>query len=314
MVLLSWVIAVDVRIAVGATVESGARPIRWVVPQPPGSASDTMARVVAQKLSEQWGRAIIVDNRAGANGIIGASLVAKSAPDGLTWLNAYLGNHATNPALYKTLPYDHERDFATVCVLGVVPYVAVSSLPVSGLQEFISLAKNNPGTLMYGGPTGSVNHLIGAMLNSAAGVNVRYIPYKLAIDAVIDSAAGRISIAYTSVTAAASYVRSNKLRALAITSARRTAVMPDVPTVAELGYPGFDVAPWFGILVRSGTPTAIIQKINTDVNRLLGMKEISDRFAGAEPLITTSEQFGKILKDDTIKWGKMIKELGLNAE
>ena len=211
-------------------------------------------------------------------------------------------------------PYDSEKDFAAVSILGVVPYVVATSLPVSALQEFVALAKKKPGEFIYGGPSGSVNHLLGVMINSVAGIDVRYIPYKLAIDATYDTAAGRIQIAYTSATAAMPLVRAGKMRALAVTTARRSAAMPDVPTVAESGYPGFDVAPWFGILVRAGTPAAVIRKISADVNQLLALKEITDRFGGAEPLITTPEQFARILHDDTVKWGKLIRDFGVTSE
>ena len=299
-----------------SALDDPSRPIRWVVPQPPGGASDTMARVVGQKLAEQWERPIVIDNRPGANGIIGANVVAKSAPNGLTWLNAYVGNHATNASFYKNLPFDPAKDFAAVATLGVVPYVVVvnSSLPVANLQELIALAKKTPNQLIYGGPNGSVNHLLGVMLNSMAGIDMRYVPYKVTIDAVIDTVAGRIQVCYGSSVAVIPFIRSGKLRALAVTSAQRSKSLQAIPTIAESGYPDFDVAPWFGILVRAGTPTALIRKINADVNKLLMQKEVVDRFAGAEPLITTPEQFAQIVRDDIVKWAKVIKDAGIRAE
>ena len=293
-----------------------SRPIRWVVPQPPGGASDTMARVIGQRLAEQWGRTIVIDNRPGASGIIGASVVAKSTPNGLTWLNAYVGNHATIASIYKNLPFDPVKDFAAVATLGAVPYVLVvnPSLPAKTVQELVALAKKEPGQLIFGGPNGSVNHLLGVMMNSRAGMDTRYVPYKVMIDAVIDTAGGRIQLAYGSSVAVIPFIRSGKLRALAVTSGRRSDALREVPTVAESGFPDFDVTPWFGILVRACTPVALIRKINADVNKLLVQKDVIDRFAGAEPLVTTPEQFQKIVRDDMVKWAQVIKDAGIRAE
>jgi tripartite-type tricarboxylate transporter receptor subunit TctC len=300
----------------GTSATERARPIRWVVPQPPGTASDTMARTIAQKLSEQWSRPIVIDNRTGANGIIGADAVAKSAPNGLTWLNAYVGNHATNPALHKNLPFDAVKDFAAVAMLGVVPYVLVVNpgLPVKNVKDLIELARHKPGELTYGGPTGSMNQLMGVMLNASTGVKMLFVPYKVMRDATLDTVAGRIHSCYSSAVVSVPLVKSGKLRALATTSGRRTESLPDVPTIAESGFPGFDVTPWFGILVRAGTPPTTINEINSAVNSLLGQKDVADKFAGAEPNPLTPQAFEKIIRDDMVRWGKVIKDAGVVAE
>ena len=300
----------------GATSAERARPIRWVVPQPPGTASDTMARTIAQRLSEQWARPIVIDNRTGANGIIGADAVAKSAPNGLTWLNAYVGNHATNPSLHKNLPFDAVKDFAAVAMLGVVPYVLVvnPALPVKNVKELVELARQKPGELTYGGPTGSMNQLMGVMLNTSTGVKMLFVPYKVMRDATLDTVAGRIHSCYSSAVVSVPLVKSGKLRALAMTSGRRSAMLPDVPTIAESGVPGFDVTPWFGILVRTGTPPATIKEINSAVNDLLGQKDVAEKFAGAEPNPITPLEFEKIIREDMVRWGKVIKDAGVVAE
>lgn len=294
------------------------RPIRCVVPQVAGGASDTLARVVGQKLADQWGLQIVIDNRIGANGIIGTDIVAKSAPDGYTWLSAYVGTHATNPSLYRKLPYDTNKDLTAVATLATVPFVLIvnTGLPVTGLQELIALAKQQPGKLTFGAPNGSVNHLLGVMVNSAAGTNMLFVPYRNPVDAVTDTVGGRIQLTYSSAPLAMPFVRASKVRLLAVSTAKRSIALPDVPTIAESGVPGFDVNPWFGLFVRAGTPASVIKKINSTINSLLTQKDLIERFAvvGAEPLVTTPEQFAKIAREDVVKWAKVVKESGLTLE
>ena len=289
--------------------------IRFVVPQATGGASDVLARLVGQKLAERWGQQIVVDNRVGAGGNIGTEIVARAAPDGYTWLLGFVGTHAINPRLYKNLAWDAEKDFAPVAILAVVPFVVVANpnLPAKNMAELVALAKAKPGEIRYGsGGNGTVNHLLGAMIASAAGVTLTHVPYRGIAIAVTNTVAGEVQLAFGSVTTALGQIRGGLLRALAMTSAQRTELLKDVPTMAESGFPGFDVTPWFGVLVPARTPPAIVKKINADINQLLGTREIAEKFAaqGAEPYPVTPEQFANIVRADIARWAKVVKESG----
>jgi tripartite-type tricarboxylate transporter receptor subunit TctC len=289
--------------------------IRFVVPQATGGASDVIARLVGQKLAERWGQQIVVDNRSGAGGNIGTEIVARAAPDGYTWLLGFVGTHAINPSLYKNLAWDAEKDFSPVAILAVVPFVVVAnpSLPAKNMAELIALAKARPGGIRYGsGGNGSVNHLIGAMIASTGGVTLTHVPYRGIAIAVTNTVAGEVQFTVGSVTTALGQIRGGLLRGLAVTSAHRTELLKDVPTMAESGFPGFDVTPWFGVLAPARTPPAIVKKINAEINRLLGTREIAEKFAaqGAEPDAVTPEQFANIVHADIVRWAKVVKESG----
>ena len=296
-----------------------SRPIRFVVPQTPGGASDALARVTGLKLGDRWAQQFVIDNRGGAGGNIGTDTVAKSAPDGYTWLLAYVGTHAINAALYKKLPFDPDRDFAPVATLATLPFVVIvnNNLPVKNVQELIALAKTRPGGLSYGSAgSGSVNHLLGVMLNSLGGVNIVHVPYRGAAAALTDTMSGQVQMYYASMPSVVHHVRAGAVRAIAVTSAARSDALKDVPTVAESGFPGFDVNPWFGILVPAGTPAAVIGKINGDVNQMLAQKDVIDRFTnlGAVPFSTTPAQFSRIAHDDIVKWAKVVRESGATVD
>jgi len=296
-----------------------SRPIRFVVPQTPGGASDALARVTGLKLGDRWNQQFVIDNRGGAGGNIGTDTVAKSAPDGYTWLLAYVGTHAINAALYKKLPFDPDRDFAPVATLATLPFVVIvnNNLPVKNVQELIALAKTKPGGLSYGSAgSGSVNHLLGVMLNSLGGVNIVHVPYRGAAAALTDTMSGQVQMYYASMPSVVQHVRAGAVRAIAVTSAARSDALKDVPTVAESGFPGFDVNPWFGILVPAGTPAAVIGKINGDVNQTLAQKDVIDRFTnlGAVPFSTTPAQFSRIAHDDIVKWAKVVRESGATVD
>ena len=221
-----------------------SRPIRFVVPQTPGGASDALARVTGLKLGDRWAQQFVIDNRGGAGGNIGTDTVAKSAPDGYTWLLAYVGTHAINAALYKKLPFDPDRDFAPVATLATLPFVVIvnNNLPVKNVQELIALAKTKPGGLSYGSAgSGSVNHLLGVMLNSLGGVNIVHVPYRGAAAALTDTMSGQVQMYYASMPSVVQHVRAGAVRAIAVTSAARSDALKDVPTIAESGFPGFDV-------------------------------------------------------------------------
>jgi tripartite-type tricarboxylate transporter receptor subunit TctC len=313
------VAAVFVLLTTGAPAQNfPERPIRFVVPQTPGGASDALARITGQKLGDQWGQQFVIDNRGGAGGNIGTEMVAKSAPDGYTWLLAYVGTHAINAALYKKLPFDPDKDFATAATLATLPFMIIvnNNLPVRTLPELISLAKAKPGALSYGSAgSGSVNHLLGVMVNGLGGVDIVHVPYKGAAAALTDTISGQVQLYYASMPSVISHVRAGTVRAIAVTSAKRSDAVKDVPAIAET-YPGFDVNPWFGILVPAKTPPAIVRKINADVNRMLAQKDVIDRFVnlGAVPFATTPEQFGKIAHDDLVKWAKVVKDSGAKVD
>ena len=296
-----------------------ARPIRFVVPQTPGGASDALARITGQKLGDQWNQQFVIDNRGGAGGNIGTDIVAKSAPDGYAWLLAYVGTHAINAALYKQLPFNPDQDFATVATLATLPFVVIvnNNLPAKNVPELIALAKAKPGGLSYGSAgSGSVNHLLGVMLNSLGGVNIVHVPYRGAAAALTDTMSGQVQLYYASMPSVVQHVRAGAVRAIAVTSARRSEALKDVPTIAESGFAGFDVNPWFGILVPAGTPAAVTKKINADVNQMLAQKDVIDRFTnlGAVPFATAPEQFARIARDDIVKWAKVVKESGATVD
>ena len=296
-----------------------SRTVKIIVPQTPGGASDVLARIIGKSLSERWNQPVVVENRAGAGGVIGTEVVAKSPPDGYTLLLAYDGTHAVNASLYKSLPFDTAKDFTTVATLAKLPFVlAVNAQSgAKNVNEFIARAKANPGRVTYGSAgNGSVNHLLGAMFGKAAGVELVHVPYKGAAPAITDLLAGNVDAVFTSAPSVVGHVQGGKVRALAVTSAKRINALPDVPTIAESGFPGFDVTPWFGLLAPAGTTPHVVGKINDDVNALLKTKEVMDAFAaqGAEPFATTPPAFEALLRGDIDKWAVVVKETGAKVD
>ena len=293
--------------------------VRIVVPQAPGGASDALARIIGQRLSDRWHQPVVVENRAGAGGVIGTDAVAKSAADGYTLLLAYDGTHAVNASLYKALPFDPVKDFATVATLANVPFVLAvnASSPARDIAEFVAQAKASPGKLNYGSAgNGSVNHLLGAMFSKSAGAPLLHVPYKGAAPALADLIGGNVEAVFTSIPSVVGHVQGGRVRALGVTSAKRSAALPSVPTIAETVIPGFDVTPWFGLLAPAGTPAQIVRQINEDVNALLKTKDVIDAFAaqGAEPFATTPEAFGSLLKRDIDKWAVVVRDTGAKLD
>jgi tripartite-type tricarboxylate transporter receptor subunit TctC len=290
--------------------------VKLVVPQTPGGATDVFARKIGQMLSERWGQPVIIENRAGAGGVVGTDVVAKSSPDGYTLLVTYAGSQAINPSLYPKLPFDSIKDFQTVATLAITPFILIvhPNLPAKDLAEFIALAKAKPGALTYASSgNGSVNHLLGEMLKADSGINILHVPYRGVAPAITDVVSGQVDAAFSSVPSVMQMIRSGNVRALAVSSARRVAIAPDIPTIAEQGFPGFDVNPWWGILAPAGTDIAIVRKINEDVGNILRTKEMIEFLAtqGAEPLITSPEEFLGILQADVMNWGKVVREAGV---
>ena len=293
-----------------------SRVVKLIVPQTPGGATDVFARKIGQLLSEKWGQPVVIENRAGAGGVVGTDVVAKSAPDGYTLLVTYAGSQAINPSLYQKIPFDSVKDFQTVATLASTPFVLIvdSKLPAKDLAEYVALARARPDALTYASSgNGSVNHLLGEMLKTEAGIKMLHVPYRGVAPAITDVIGGQVDSAFSSVPSVLQMVQTDKVRALAISSAQRIAAAPEIPTIAESGFPGFDVNPWWGILAPAGIDVTIVRKINEDVANILRTKEMIDFLAaqGAEPLITSPEAFLKILEADVVKWAKVVKSAGV---
>ena len=295
-----------------------ARPVHIVVPYPPGGATDVMARVIAQKLSESWGQQAVVENKPGASGSIGSDLVAKSAADGYTLLLQGT-QHAINLSIYKQLPYDTLRDFTPVAYIAAAPFLLVlhPSVPANSVTELIAWIKTQPGGVNYGSSgVGGAAHLAGEMFKTAAAVQLTHIPYKGAAPAMADLLGGQLPMVFDPIPTSLPHVRGGRIKALAITSARRTPLMPEVPTVAESGLPGFEVAAWFGLYAPAATPAEVVGKLNADVNRALLLPEVKEKFAalGADSAPMAVDQFALHLRAEIAKFAKAIKDSGAKAE
>ncbi len=293
------------------------KPVKIVVPQTPGGASDALARIVAQKLNEKWQQPVVIENRAGAGGNVGMEFVAQSPADGYTLLMSYVGSHAINASLYKKLPFDPERDFAPVATLATLPFVLVTSPDAhfKTIQELTDLARQKPLTFGSAG-NGSVNHLLGVMFNAAAGTKLEHIPYKGAAPAMQDLMSGQINMVFTSLPSVAGSIKSGTLRPIAVTSAQRSSAFPNIPTISEAGFKDFDVSPWFGLFAPSKTPSSVVKKLNHDIEEILKNKEIIEKFnaQGADPFITQPNEFANILRKDIIKWREVVKASGAQID
>ena len=295
------------------------RPVRIVVPFPPGAATDTLGRLIAQRLTESWGQPVTVDNRPGAGSIIGAESSAKSAPDGSTIFMGHIGTHGANPALYAKLPYDPVRDFAPVSLLVTIPNLLAvhPSLPVTSVRELIDLAKSKPGALNIGSPGISTSsHLIIALFGSLTGTSMTHIPFKGTVAAMQGFVGGDVQVAFDTVTAIMPQARAGKVRVLAITSKDRSATAPDVPPLAESGVPGFDVSTWFAFFVPTGTPRAVVDRVNADVVRIMQAKDMSERLQGMGMNVVASspEQLAAHVNSEIARWGRVVKEANIKVE
>jgi tripartite-type tricarboxylate transporter receptor subunit TctC len=305
--------------ALGQAPTYPTRPIRIVVPFPPGGATDILARDVAQKLTDAWGQAVIVDNRPGAGGNIGSELVAKAAPDGYTLEMGTVGTHAINASLYAKMPYDHVKDFAPVILVASVPNVLEvnPALPVNSVAELIAYAKANPGKLNFASSgNGTSIHLSGELFKVMAGVQMTHVPYKGSAPALQDLIAGQVQLMFDNLPPSLPQIKAGKLRALAVTSAARASALPDVPTVAEAGLPGFEASSWFGVLAPAGTPPAIVAKLNAEIARWLATPEAKEKLAkqGADAAGGSPEDFAKHIAAETAKWAKVVKESGAKID
>ena len=296
-----------------------AKPIRIVVPFPAGGPLDVTARAIGQKLSEAWGQPVVIDNRPGAGGNIGADLVAKSAPDGYTILEGALSTHAVNVSLYGKMPYDPLKDFAPITLVATTPNVLVVNpgLPVHSVPELVAYAKAHPGALSFGsGSNGSAGHLAGELFKMEAGVDMVHVPYKGAAPALQGLLAGDTQLMFDNLASSTPQLKAGRLTALAVTTARRTALMPELPTLAESGLPGFDIYTWWGFLAPAGTPKEIVAKWNTEVVRILSTAEMKAFFAqqGAEPAPTTPDQFAELIRSEIPKYAKIVKASGAKVD
>ena len=294
------------------------RPIRIVVPAPPGGGTDILARIIAQKLFEAWRQQVIVDNRAGASGMIGSEIVARADPDGHTMLVSFT-THVTNPSLYPKMPYDTVRDFAAVAMAGVIPNVLAlhpSLLPQS-VKEFIAYARERPGKLNYGSAgSGSATHLATVLFNAMTGTSMVHVPYKGASPALNDLLAGQVNLMFGNMASTLPHVRGGKLRALAVTSAKRSAAAPELPTIAETGLPGYEATGWFALFAPAKTPTALINRLNTEIVNGLKQTEVRERMLvlGADTYAMTPAELDKYVRAEIVKWSKVIKESGAKAD
>ena len=294
-------------------------PIRLVVPFAPGGSTDTLARTIGQKLTETWGRQIVVDNRAGGNGVIGMEIVKNANPDGYTMVLGYIANLGTAPALFPKLPYDPVRDFAPISHITTAPSIAVlhPSVAAKSLQEVIALARAKPTAVSFGSAAiGSIGHLGGEMLNRMAKVKMQHIAYKGGGQATIDVLSGQIQMAIIGMSAVTPHIRAGRLRAIATTGPKRSPAFADVPTVAEQGFPGFAAEAWYGLLATAGTPRSVIVKTHAEVKRILGLPDVQARFenVGFEIVGSTPEQFAALIRAEIPKWVKVVKDAGIKAE
>jgi len=294
------------------------KPIRMVVPFPAGGGTDLFARTLAQKLGAVFGQQVVVDNRSGAGGMIGSEIVVKALPDGYTLLVTSSSSHSIVPHLTRKPLYDPQRDFAPVIIIASAPNMLVvhPSLPVRNVKELIALAKARPGAINYASNgSGTLSHLTGELFNLQTGTTLVHIPYKGGPPAVIDLMAGQVSVLFTAVPTALTQVRAGKLRALAVTGAKRADVMKDLPTVAET-LPGFESSQWWGMFVPPQTPSEIIDRLNTEVMKILIDPELRARFAneGAEPVGGSPKDMAAYLKADVEKWGKVVKDAKISPE
>ena len=294
-----------------------AKPIRIIVPFPPGGSNDILGRFIGQRLTERLGKQTVIDNRGGADGIIGTELAAKAPPDGHTLLIVST-SYSMNPAIHK-LPYDPLKSLAPVSLIGTGPnLIAVTpGLPIKSIRELIALAKAKPGQLRYASSgIGGFNHFGGELFKSMAGIDMLHVPYKGGGPAMIDVMSGQVEVLLSTLIQALPHIRSGRLKPLGVGGSKRTQALPEVPTISEAGVPGYDGSIWWGILGPAGMPAAIVAKLNSEIGAILRDSETAKRLSAeaAEPMIAAPETFGKLIANDIAKWRKVAKEAGISAQ
>jgi len=305
--------------ALAAAADFPAKPIHLIVPFPPGGGNDTVARAIAQEVGPDLGQPLIIDNRPGAGGSVGAELAAKAPADGYTLFLAGVGSHAVNPNLHKKLPYDAVKDFTPITLIASAPSVLVvnPSVPAKTVAEFTAYARANPGKLNYASNgNGSAAQLAAAMYEWMAGVKMVHVPYKGIAPAMTDLLSGEVQLMFGTIVALVPHIQAGKLRALAVTSKKRSSLLTDIPTLAESGLPEYEAGSWYGILAPAGTPPDIIAKLNTVVVKALRQPDVAKRLVqeGAEPIGSTPEEFGAHIKSEIARVGRVVREAGIKIE
>ena len=295
------------------------KPIRYVVPFAAGGTTDILARTISEKLSVALGQPVIVDNKPGAGGGVGAAEVAKAPPDGYTILGGTISTHAINATLYSKLPYDPVRDFVAITLIARVPNMLVinNDIPAKNVAELIKLMKANPGNWNFASSgSGTSQHLSGELFKNMAGVEMQHIPYKGSPPALTDVMGGQVSMTFDNITTAWTLAKAGKLRAIAVTTAKRSPVAPDVPTLAESGLPGYEIGSWQGVFAPAGTPPDIVKRLNTEIVKIINMPDVQKRLLelGAEPVGNSSEEFTAFVKTEVVKWGDVVKKSGAKVD
>jgi tripartite-type tricarboxylate transporter receptor subunit TctC len=295
------------------------KPIRYIVPFAPGGSTDLLARLVAQKLQEAWGQPVVVDNRPGAGGAIGAEAAAKSPPDGYTIIGGTISTHAINASVYSKLPYDPIKDFEPVTLLATQPNMLVvhPSIPAKNVAELVALLKANPDKYSFStAGNGTSAHLAGELFKSMTGTKMQHVPYKGSAQALVDAVGGQVSMSFDNINTAYVQVKAGKLRALAVTTAKRSGIAPEVPTMAEAGLPGYELGSWHGVFAPAGTPRDIVAKLNTGIVMALQAPDVREKLQtlGIDPVGSSVDAFSAFVKSEVPKWAKVVRESGATAE
>ena len=295
------------------------KPVHLVLPFPPGGPTDVISRALAQQLTEMWKQPVVVENKPGGNSFIATEYVAKSAPDGHTLLVAFFGTLVVNPSLYSKLPYDPVKDFVPITTVATLPLMLVvnPASPIRSIEDLVTLSKQTPNRFSFAsGGAGQGAHLAGELLKNMTGIQMTHVPYKGNAPAVADVIGGHVDMIFDGMTSSLPHVKSGKLRAISVTTAKRASALPDLPTVAESGLPGFDVGSWFGILAPAGTPAAVVEKLNADIVRAIRGAEMSRQFVttGLDPFPLSSKAFAEYMEKETANWAKVVRDAGIKAE
>ncbi len=295
------------------------KPLRLIVPFPPGGSADILGRLIGQKLSEGLEQPVVIDNRPGGGTAIGAQALARSPADGYSLMIGTVSSHAINPAVNPKLPFDPVKDFTPISLVAAIPFAMLvhPSVPAKSVAEFITYSRERPGKLDYGSAgAGTSNHLAGELFEAMTGAHLVHIPYRGSAPALQDLLAGRLALMFDLVLTAAPHVRAGSVRALAVTGARRSAVLPELPTVAEAGLPGYEVSAWFGIFAPAGVPRPIVERLNAEIVKAMAAPDLRQRLVslGADPLTSSPEEFAAYLKAEIAKWAKVVKDAGVKPE
>ena len=320
---VSWLLAIlGVAVAAAPLAVAQSWPtkaIRIVAPSTPGDAPDVIARLIAEKLSPVLGQQVVVENKPGAGGVVGSEAVARAAPDGYMLIMGNAGSHGINAAVYSKLPYDIQRDFAPVSLVAIAPNIVVinPAVPATSLVEFIAYAKSQPGKLSYAsGGNGSSAHMSMELFKSMAGVDIQHVPYKGSTPALTDLIGGQVAIFIGNMPPTVPHVKAGKLRALAVTTKARSALMPELPTMTEAGLPGYETVAWFGVLAPAGTPPDIVNRLSMEIGKIVRSPEMRDRLVamGAEPVGGTPEEFKTVIDRDIAKWKALAQKVGIKID